>query len=175
MKGRLVLIILIVLIVLIGAGAAWWFVKIKPTNDNSTVNTNAANVNATNSVPVSLGGLVVDRLANYQSVDFNFTTASVEPTFIGQTAPDGKTYVIIYYRPVSTADQASSVSNWASTDIILKAEGGRSYTAKQVKVVTAADGLNDEGYLWYEVDADAADFSLQFGNEEDAYVIDLNF
>ena len=174
MKGRLALIILIVLIVLVGAGVGWWFLKGKPS-DNKPSNTNSTNINTTNTTPVSLGALVVDRMASYREVNFSFTTASVEPSYNGQTAPDGKTYVVIYYRPVQTADQNNAIINWASSDIILKAKGDRSYTPKQVKVVTAAAGQTDEGYLWYEVDADAANFSLQFGQGADPYVIKLNF
>jgi hypothetical protein len=176
MKGRLALIILIILIVLVGAGIGWWFLKIKPSdNGNKPSNTNSANVDTTNTTPVSLGALVVGRMANYREVNFNFTTASIEPEYNGQTAPEGKTYVIIYYSPVQTADQNAAVINWASTDIMLKADGDRSYAPKQVKAVTAAESQTDEGYLWYEVDAAAANFSLQFGQEEGAYVIKLNF
>lgn len=169
--NRSLLVVLIVVVLALGGFVAWWLITGQTlTNDNeNTTTTNTVLTNTGN-----YGALEVGREATYQSVNFQFTTASFVPTFNSQTAPDGKQYLIIYYRPLQNADDSGLVASLASTGITLTAAGDKSYPVKEVKVVTPVSGSYDEGYLWFEVDQDATDFSLNFGSVSEPFVLDLN-
>jgi hypothetical protein len=173
MKRR-ILSVIIVVVILAGVGVGWWFMKKNDTaNGNSNSNTNAtANLDNANR---SYGALVVERETSYRDIPFALTTASVEKDYLGQSAEDGKRFLIVYYKPVENAEKASSIADWAQTEITLKAANDRSYPVREVKSVSTTAGSYDEGYFWFQVDEDAEDFSLQFGSGDSAQTLDLGF
>jgi hypothetical protein len=169
-------IILVVVLLLLAGGGTWWYLTNRTTNDNSNATNNASLANNAAAVPRESGALVVEREAQFGGLPLRLTTASLEPNFHGSTAAEGKTYVVLFLAPFSGNDSAANLQSRLSTGVRLTAAGDRSYAVRETKVVTAsAENAGDQGYLWFEVDADATGFTLVFGEGDEAVTVPLSF
>jgi len=164
------IVLIIIVVVLLGLGVWWWLTQKEEPAANANQTTNQ-NVNA---VTVLEGGsLVVEKQTLYQSTTLELTTALEDTTFHEVKAEDGQKHFIVFFSPL-TPNEEGSLPGWLNTDVSLTTGDGQTYSVWEVKAVAkGTTAVGDQGYFWYQVPEAAQDYSLKFGQGDDALMVDL--
>lgn len=181
-KTSLLVIVLLVILLVVGGIFYWWYQR-----DTGTVNANVTEINVTvngapvnasitqeNWVPEETGDIAVDETATHKDVTFALTTASKPTEFHGETAEEGKQFVVVYFRDIPLALR-DGVTTWVRSDVKLVDTDGATYAIELYGLITEYSEPTETGYFQFTTPKTASGFSLRFGEGDSATTTSLGF
>lgn len=179
-RNLLIVIIIVVVLVLGGAGYLWathTIVTLPWAKQTNTTTTNTTSVTgSTDSTPTNLtapiqphGDTAVIGSFKVNSVDVSFSSLQRQDTDGSTKADNGKTFLMVYFEPVSTANVLTVDQGLHAATVT---DGTTTYPLVTAKVAsTYVKG--DRGYLKFSIASGAKNLRLQLGSGASAQTIAL--